>query len=912
MVLKVCSILLLPPLGSSPFSVPPILVEQHHTDLESVTIYDPTSGVHIVPLSHLLAYQVHAVCFKRGSRTPLICPKLVQRFAALPLPRAIHPKASKFSIISLFDGSGSFTDVIAKALDQWPHAILAAENDPGTRSVVAKVKGWPLDGTLWSFDKNGAHSFYAKDVWLLIQDNCLLLRQFLSLLPEDSIIFVAAGFPCPDLTIIGRGKGALGVVGDRSVLLHSGWAVLYFLSLTPFWRRVVVLFENAGSMQDHMKAYIHALLGIPAPCAHYLNCAKWGSVSRARYFFSSSSIAVLPTSSPSPFDENWSPTLLPSTLEPKPLPPWLRPRRTTDKGSVVQTPLAYHPRNLLYDTTYFGGPSGFRKACVANHPTAYPELPFKEFLPEFLWDDWDSLVAWEADYNAEMTKEILDIVSRLQDFYSNPFIYLPFRLPSLQEKARDSELSDLIHQTIQDASPPLRTLHNIIGNFFKPSAVLAALGGTVHIQNLVAGTATPHLWSPASPQRVDANFIEIRTRVLNETSGQPRLQQHVAQRWFPKHVPRVDLDDFWSTSKFLPAPAVVTTPVTTFTPPLLQAPATPISPISPAASALLTQDDVIAELLQSCIFHSYPLDVLLGKHIPPFDNITLPILLTPPMLYMQCFIHAYFLGWELYQKNDAVIVLHEAANGNSLAAYGNFDSPIRIYLFIFTAASPLFLYAILLQHVSPPTALPRTLSLLHSSWTFPLHLQFFQPLLSRFPTISLFNSLSSASLDQPSIYQPWGQSFTPLKLGSSSFFCWVAALFESHSNALDSPMWSLRSPPPFSGSFPFMVHVQFWLFVHDCHQASFHLPISPFVFVHWLRPDIPPSPTSIDASFYFCIDSARPDPETLQRSLCPHLFVCYSRDDLHYDYYGVVIDRPLHILADSNVAAIQAKFIQYP
>ena len=372
------------------------------------------------------------------------------------------------------------------------------------------------------------------------------------------------------------------------------------------------------------------------------------------------------------------------------------------------------------------------------------------------------------------------------------------------------------------------------------------------------------------------------------------------------------MDDFWSTSKFLPSPVVVTTPVTTFTPPLLQAPATPISPISPAASALLTQDDVIAELLQSCIFHSYPLNVLLGKHIPPFDNITLPILLTPPMLYMQCFIHAYFLGWELYQKNDAVIVLHEAANGNSLAAYGNFDSPIRIYLFIFTAASPLFLYAILLQHVSPPTALPRTLSLLHSSWTLPSHLQFFQPLLSRFPTISLFDSLSSASLDQPSIYQPWGQSFTPLKLGSSSFLCWVASLFESHSNALDSPMWSLRSPPPFSGSFPFMVHVQFWLFVHDCHQASFHLPISPFVFVHWLRPDVPPSPSSIDASFYFCIDSARPDPETLQRSLCPHLFVCYSRDDLHYNYYGVVIDRPLHILAESNVAAIQAKFIQYP
>lgn len=386
-VLKFCSILLKPFSNLSPFNVPPLLVEQYHSDLESVTIDDPTAGVHIVPLSHLLLYHVCAIHFKRGSKSMLICPKLIQRFASLPLPQTVTLNAAKFSIISLFDGSGSFTDVIAKALNQWPHAILAAENDPGTRAVVSKVKGWPLDGTLWSLDKNGAHSFYAKDVWLLIQDNCQLLRQFLSLLPPDSTIFVAAGFPCPDLTIIGRGKGVLGVAGDRSVLLRCGWAVLYFLSLTPFWPRVVVLFENAGSMQEHMKKYIHQLLGIPISCAHYINCAQWGSVSRARYFFSTSNTPVLPTSSPSPFPDNWSPVLDPGTLKPRPLPPWLRPRRTTDKGSVVQSPLAYHPRNLLYDTTFFGGPTEFRAACMSNHPTLYPRLPFENFLPEFLWSD---------------------------------------------------------------------------------------------------------------------------------------------------------------------------------------------------------------------------------------------------------------------------------------------------------------------------------------------------------------------------------------------------------------------------------------------------------------------------------------------------------------------------------------------
>ena len=93
-----------------------------------------------------------------------------------------------------------------------------------------------------------AHTFYAHNVWTLIQDSCLLLRQFLSLLPPDTIIFVGAGSPCQDLTSIGRGKGVLGLVGDRSVHIHSVWALLYYLSHTAFWPRTVILVENAGSM----------------------------------------------------------------------------------------------------------------------------------------------------------------------------------------------------------------------------------------------------------------------------------------------------------------------------------------------------------------------------------------------------------------------------------------------------------------------------------------------------------------------------------------------------------------------------------------------------------------------------------------------------------------------------------------
>ena len=378
----------------------------------------------------------------------------------------------------------ALSDVISQALEAWPHAILAAENDPGTRSIVAKVKGWPLDGTLWAYDKRGAHSFYAKDVWALIQNHWgLILKQFLSLLPEDSVIFLAAGFPCPDLTVIGRGNGLLGLAGDRSVLIHCGWAVLYYLSLTPWWHKVIVLFENAGSMKEHMKTYIHELLGIPIKCAHYINCSTWGSVSRARYFFASSDIIVLPTSSSSPFDDGWLPALHPTKLQPRPLPPWLRPRAISDMGNVVQTPLAYHPKNLLYDINYFSGLPGFQQACIAYASKLYPKLPFLDFLPPFLWDDWNTLESWPADFTVELTPAILKTVSRLQDFYSNPHIYLPFRLPSLSEKAKDSELSELLLATIEEASPPLFTLHNIIGNFFKPSAVVAALGGPMGIRS---------------------------------------------------------------------------------------------------------------------------------------------------------------------------------------------------------------------------------------------------------------------------------------------------------------------------------------------------------------------------------------------------------------------------------------------
>ena len=159
-----------------------------------------------------------------------------------------------------------------------------------------------------------------------------------------------------------------------------------------------------------------------------------------------------------------------------------------------------------------------------------------------------------------MTPAIISAVSNLQDFYDNPFIYTPFRLPTLNEKATDSELSDLLSSTITEANPPIKTLRNIIGNFFKPSAVCAALGGTDNIKNYVYGDLKPSEWAPLAPPAVDLLFSELKRKVTTDTIEQPDLRPFMAERWYPKKSPNLERDDFWHTALHTPSSPVFTAP----------------------------------------------------------------------------------------------------------------------------------------------------------------------------------------------------------------------------------------------------------------------------------------------------------------------------------------------------------------
>ncbi len=909
LVIRLCSILLEAPSRSTPSGSRHLVLEQFHPESQSVTVYDPQKGVFTLPIDHLLSLEITALIFKRASSKNLICPQLLKDFCSLSLKAPISTQSSPLSIISLFDGSGSFTDVIATALKQWPHVILAAEMDADTRSVVSKVKGWPVEGSVWSFDKKGAHTFYATNVWSLVLDSCLLLRQFISLLPPDSIIFIGAGPPCQDLTSIGRGKGALGLAGDRSVHIHCVWAVLYFLSQTRFWERTVILLENAGSMLPHMKKYIHDLFGIPHACCHYLNCSMWGSVTRARYFFTSSDLAVIPEYSPSPFAPGWSPTVKPSKDNPKhfvpiPLPPWLRPRDYTSKGDVVQSPLAYHPKNLIYDISFFGSWDSFCDACHSNRSHLYPDIPFKQFLPEFLWKEWDALIAWKADFDSQLTPDILATVSKLQEFYSNPHIYLPFRLPSLEEKAKDSELTDLITITQQEANPPLRTLHNIIGNFFKPSAVLAALGGVDSIKNFVNGAVTPNQWRPSSPAQVDKAFSTLKGTVSQNITSQPTLHPHLVEKWYPKNLPKLESSDFWHKAFHLQNPPVLTSPPTSLPPPPDTAPKQFTSPLSPLALRQLQKFDALYQLTLKAVFHYYPLDVLLTANVPPFKALALPILLSTFHLKKFCFLKSYFQGWELTQSSVVILVLHEEANHIEFFAFGALSSYQQLYLLSFSSSSDTFQFSLLLQQIAPPVALQPLLTKLHAVWNFPSHLSTYIHLLQQFPTLALFDNISNP-LPPSTIYSPFGLSFVPTPLLPDPLLEWVATFFEGPQ---DTPMWCPERAPTFPGHFPFLRHVQFWLHLHNKYQEAYELPPLPFVLLSWYTPGTLPSSPDL----LFCPLNRVPTPESICSTKCPLIFAPNTFKDIHMDHYGIVIGRPSEFFFELDPKAIVPHPIKYP
>ena len=552
--------------------------------------------------------------------------------------------------------------------------------------------------------------------------------------------------------------------------------------------------------------------------------------------------------------------------------------------------MAYHPNNLLYDVDYFVTRSNFELAHANNLPALYPSLPFKDFLPAFLWEDWDRLVSWGATFDSELTPAITTAVSHLQDFYDNPHIYLPFRLPSLHEKAKDSELSDLIYSTISEASPPLRTLHNIIGNFFKPSAVLAALGGSDSIRKFVYGGQAPSEWAPKPPTAVELQFTLLKEKVLADTIQNPELRSFMAERWFPKKSSPLDKDDFWHSSLHTPSTLVVTAA-------LPSASSTTPAP-SPQVSSPLNH------LAQQAVSALYPTSILFTDPIPPFKSTATPFLLSSSLLLRTPFLLAYFKGWETFQTSSAAIVLREESGVVTHFAFGALQNFYRLYLFVFDGLQEHFRFSLLLQGTTPPPTLLLIIRGLHAEWSLIDNVATFKPLLPQFPRLIVFSNVVSLQPNSFSLFLPWGLSFFPITWDPASLLPIFYSLFET---STDVPMWGPASIPDLSGTYPFQVHLQIWLFIHLAYLQHYSLPLTPFVILNCFAPS-----QQVDApDLLFCAQNS-PSHDMIATTKCPNLFIPEHLTDRMCSHYGLIIAQPTSIYPDLRVSDLEPMQIPYP
>ena len=101
----------------------------------------------------------------------------------------------------------------------------------------------------------------------------------------------------------------------------------------------------------------------------------------------------------------------------------------------------------------------------------------------------------------------------LADYLDHPRLALPFRLPLLAEIVVDAELTSFGEDSTHDVNIPDRLTHDLIGNYFKPSAVVIALEGKHYLGRLKSGEVEPQIWRPPSSY--------LNTRVLGNRSLVP-------------------------------------------------------------------------------------------------------------------------------------------------------------------------------------------------------------------------------------------------------------------------------------------------------------------------------------------------------------------------------------------------------
>ena len=424
-------------------------------------------------------------------------------------------------MISLFDGCGSTFHILKDAIGYPPQVFSAAEWDQYLRAIVADALGLSLDNN-WRVNKFHSKSIYVSDVDHLFSNDALILRQFISLLPQSCKVFVIGGSPCTELTRGGSDQGFLGLAGPASCLFFNIHLLLFLLQTALPQTHVRFLVENAGSMLALHRDFIRWSLGIESIAfEHFIWEAKaLGLADRKRFFFQNVSVPRQPlqVAAQRPFPQGWGP--LPfyegNKLQFVTAKVFMRPREEINDGLVQRSWSAYHPYSLVF----FGSVHDLAAAARISKTCQTPQLPWTKIMPHMFLAAWNRFLKVIFNFNSTF-REKDNAIFEVLPLFHNPHVRLPFRLITPEEAACISGIS---HSFAHAKSFPFLksefVVLSAVGNSFHPALISASLGTTQQLHEWLSGSCSDVL-NVVSPQQVIQKFPSCLAEVDKMIQGRP-------------------------------------------------------------------------------------------------------------------------------------------------------------------------------------------------------------------------------------------------------------------------------------------------------------------------------------------------------------------------------------------------------
>lgn len=414
-----------------------------------------------------------------------------------------------YGVISLFDGASTVVETVAKKLGCSPKAILLAENDEGIRKLVCAEFGYRTDQK-WGYTVEGSACLYIKDVNLIAENDCLILRQAVALFPGLKW-FIVGGSPCQDLTYAGYLHGLLGLVGERSRLFFILLLTIRTMQVLCGSQAIRYLVENAGSMRDvHFVAFCK-LLNLPyEPFHRYIwDLAKHTPfVTRKRNFFRNVDDFEPVANLQSWTQEDEGPLLLPGG-QTIPFAPLLRTRKTLPFGIVHASWTLYQPHALVWDYTYWGGKESFQRLCRPNH-VKIRRFSWDKYIPPPFLDAWKSFL--ELLQRSDCTSANFDkVIPQLLPMFECDTYKIPLRTLTPLEVSKLSGLQGHWRMTSEDDAEflPDSTIRDICGNSFHPAIISSALGSNEHLRDWVENKVQGSDNIVADQQKVHGLYAEL-------------------------------------------------------------------------------------------------------------------------------------------------------------------------------------------------------------------------------------------------------------------------------------------------------------------------------------------------------------------------------------------------------------------